>query len=570
MTDPVGMLRQNLRRAMTFVQEGVFYTLRPEEREALFLTSGDLLKKLESVTQNSLVVGMLGGTGVGKSSLMNAMAGSHIASTSHRRPHTDAVLIYRFNETPLPANLPTGRFPWVEVTHDAASIRQVLICDLPDFDSIVGEHREQVIAFLEHLDLLVWVTSPEKYGDAQFFDFLQGVTKARRNFYFVLNKVDLLFDERNTEAGYEELQKISSSLREYLENVGIKDPDIYSISALEVAGKTAHTHWNQLSLFRNELFRQRELKEVKAIKAANIDKEIDDLFSLFEKESLNLSIFREQINRIATDFKEETAGWRDTLHEAIALWTDTTPLRENLISMTTDGDILVGPAGVFVLFDKKKSTMEPDETNTASSILPALDEVASLFRGQIDRITNSIAGRLLREGIIPPLVERLRSEFDEHATKHIRDSIVQAGMVHFSNRNRPINRIYRGVQYITYLLISCLLIVSLAGENAWKDFYAAPGISSALNFIVTAIFSAFSPRGLAALGSFVVINIFVGYRFYRKYRKIIEKRTDRLLRSFTNDLEVLWKEELDRIHERLIALVRSLNKNLDAIRQLRQ
>lgn len=570
MTDPGGTLHHNLNRARTLVKEGVFYTLTPEEREFLFVRSGDIIKKLESLTQNSLVIGVIGGTGVGKSSLMNALAGSQIASTSHRRPHTDDVLIYRFKDTPLPSNLPAEKFPWKEVTHDAASIRQILLCDLPDFDSIVGEHREQVIAFLEYLDLLVWVTSPEKYGDAQFFDILQSVPKARRNFYFVLNKVDLLFDERSTETGYEELQKISSSLREYLDNAGVEDPNIYHVSALEVVKKAAHTHWNQLSLFRNEIFRQRELKEIKAIKAANIDKETDELFVLFEKESLNLSIFQEQVNKIAADFKQEITEGGNTFREVITLWSESTPLRTKLISMTTNTDVLVGPAGVFVLFGKNKTTMETDETETESTILPALDEVVSLFRRQIDRITNSIAGRLLREGIIPPLVERMRGEFDQSATEHIRDSIIRAGMEHFSDRNRPLHRIYRGIQYATYLLIVCLLIFSLAGENAWKDLYAKPGIASGLNFIVTAVFSAFSPRGLAALGSFALINIFVGYRFYRKYRKIVEQRTARLLNSFANDLEVLWKEELERMHGRLIALSRDLNANLDEIRQLRQ
>ncbi len=570
MTDPVGALHHNLSRARTLVQEGVFYTLTPGERESLFLRSGDLLKKLESVSQDSLIIGMLGGTGVGKSSLMNALAGSEIASTSHRRPHTDAVLIYRFNDTPLPTNLPLDRFPWKEVTHDAVSIRQILVCDLPDFDSIIGEHREQVIAFLEYLDLLVWVTSPEKYADAQFFTVLESVPKARRNFYFVLNKTDLLFDEKSTETGYEELQKISLSLREYLKTAGIEDPDIFHVSALKIVRKDAHTHWNQLSLFRNELFRQRELKEVTVIKAANIDKEIDELFVLFEKESINLSIFQKHVNRMAEGFKQEMPRWGNTLHEVITLWAESTPLRAKLISMTTDTDVLVGPAGAFVLFGKNKTPLGANETDTESAILPALDEAVSLFQRQIDRITNNIAGRLLHEGVVPPLVERLRGEFGEHTMGHIRDNIMKTGMLHFSNRDRPLHRIYRGVQYVTYLFIACLLIFSLAGEDAWNGFYDTPGIASAFNFIVTAVFSAFSPHGLAALGSFALINIFVGYRYYRKYRKIVEKRTERLLRSFMNDLEVLWRDELDRVHERIIALGRELNENLGEIRRLRK
>lgn len=571
MTDPVRTLHQSLNRARTLVREGVFYTLTPEERDSLFIRAGELLKKLESVSQNSLVIGMLGGTGVGKSSLMNALAGSEIASTSHRRPHTDEVLIYRFNETPLPANFPVDTFPWKEITHDAASIRQILICDLPDFDSIAEEHRKQVLAFLEYLDLVVWVTSPEKYGDARFFDILQSVSKARRNFYFVLNKVDLLFDEKSTETAYEELHKISSSLRGYLTaTAGIEDPNIYHISALDGVSQAAHTHWNQLSSFRNELFRCRELKEVKIIKAANVDKEIDELFAVFEKESLNISMFQKQLHRIAADFKQEMTGREHTLHEGITLWTESTPLRTKLISMATDTDVLVGPAGAFALLGQDKTLVGIDETDMKSPILPALNDIASLFQRQIDRIKNDTAGRLLREGIISPLVERTRSRFDQDMAAHIKDTIMQVGTAHFTNRDRPLYGVYRGIQYITYLLITLLLTFSLAGENAWKELYASPGIASAFNFIITAVFSAFSPRGLAALGSFALINIFVGYRFYREYRRIVEKRTEQLLLSFTNDLEVLWKEELERMYEKLAALGRELNENLDEIRRLRQ
>ena len=41
-----------------------------------------------------LVLGIAGGTGSGKSSLLNAMAGDLISSVSHLRPHTDSPLAW--------------------------------------------------------------------------------------------------------------------------------------------------------------------------------------------------------------------------------------------------------------------------------------------------------------------------------------------------------------------------------------------------------------------------------------------------------------------------------------------
>ncbi|MBN2687609.1 MAG: 50S ribosome-binding GTPase [Deltaproteobacteria bacterium] len=570
MTDAVEQLRQNLIRARAFVREGVFYALRPKEREFLFVRSGDLLEKLESVSQSSLLIGMIGGTGVGKSSLMNALAGSPIASTSHRRPHTDAVLIYRFRDTSLPSNFPLDRIPWKEVTHDEDSISQILICDLPDFDSIVGEHRDQVLTFLGYLDIVIWVTSPEKYADASFFTLLKDVPMARRNFYFVVNKVDLLFDEGKEGSGYERLHSISMSLRHYLRDAGVEEPVMYHVSALEFIENADHAPWNQLLSLRAELFRQRELKEVRVIKAANIDKETDDLFGLFEKEMLNLAMFKEQIGRIAEDFKREMEKWGQSFHEAITLWSESTPLRMKLISMTTDRDVLVGPSALMFHFGRGGAPPGTGEPGEVGTILSDLDDVVSLVRNQTERIAINVEGRLLREGIIAPLVERLRSEFDHHSMEQVEETIITSGMASFSEGNRHRYALYRGAQYAVYLLIACLLVFSLAGEAAWRDLYNNPGMATALNFIATAVVSAFTPRGLAALGSFALINVFIGYRFHSRYVKIVEKRANRLLRSFANGLEMIWKEQLEHLYGRLTTLGGELNENIDEIRRLKQ
>ena len=63
--------------------------------------------------------------------------------------------------------------------NEAEAVRHLLLCDLPDFDSLLTGHREQVVQFLEHLDILVWTTTPEKYADERFYAFLREVPKAR-------------------------------------------------------------------------------------------------------------------------------------------------------------------------------------------------------------------------------------------------------------------------------------------------------------------------------------------------------------------------------------------------------
>jgi len=247
-------------------------SLAPEQQLTLREEAENLSLKLRSMQEGFLTVGLLGGTGVGKSTVMNALAGSEIASASHRRPHTDRVLIYTHEETgPLASPLPEKDLPWALVGHRSDAIRHVFLCDLPDFDSLLGEHRERVIRFLEHLDLLVWVTSPEKYGDGRFYEFLAQVPKAKQNFLFVLNKTDLLFQNESLEQGYQQLAQLARTFQEHLRKQSLNQPRLYVLSAREAILFEPLSPWNQFPSFKQEVFHRRDTKQIMAIKAANID-----------------------------------------------------------------------------------------------------------------------------------------------------------------------------------------------------------------------------------------------------------------------------------------------------------
>ncbi len=210
-------LQNDLRRFQTLLHQGDFLSLSGEEKERLLGESFNLLRKFDALAESSLVVGLVGGTGVGKSSLMNALACAPIAATSHRRPHTDQALIYHHAATPLPDSITSSPYPHREISHQAETVRHILLCDLPDFDSLLTGHREQVIQFLEHLDILVWVATPEKYADERFYAFLRQVPKARRNYYFVLNKVDLFFRNGEPGTGHSQLDTVMARFSRHSE-----------------------------------------------------------------------------------------------------------------------------------------------------------------------------------------------------------------------------------------------------------------------------------------------------------------------------------------------------------------
>lgn len=137
-----------------------------------------------------LVLAFFGGTGVGKSSLLNRLAGSDVAKSGVVRPTSREVTLYLHEDVELaslPAELP------VEHTriqrHAVDAHRDALWIDTPDIDSVVTTHRDQVMAWMPYIDLLVYVVSPERYRDDAGWDLLQQHRK-RHDWAFVINHWD--------------------------------------------------------------------------------------------------------------------------------------------------------------------------------------------------------------------------------------------------------------------------------------------------------------------------------------------------------------------------------------------
>ncbi|MDQ2911782.1 MAG: 50S ribosome-binding GTPase [Chloroflexota bacterium] len=168
---------------------------------------------------SAYVLAFVGGTGVGKSSLLNALAGGEVSAASARRPTTGTPVAWvaesvREETAPL--------LGWLDVRevrdHRDGAFADVAILDLPDVDSTTPEHRARVDELLPRVDAVVWVADPEKYRDAVLHDdYLRRWAPRLSRQLLVLNKADRVGPEAERVR-----EHLTASLRAAgIENVGV-------------------------------------------------------------------------------------------------------------------------------------------------------------------------------------------------------------------------------------------------------------------------------------------------------------------------------------------------------------
>lgn len=178
------------------------------------------------------VVALAGGTGSGKSTLFNALAGVPFAVPGVARPTTSEVSAAVWGPDPA-----TALLDWLGVepqrrlfraqSPDAAAdptLGGLILLDLPDHDSVNAQNRATVDAMIPMVDLLLWVVDPQKYADhAIHSGYLKLAADHGQPSLVVLNHVDRL----TTEDGW----NVARDLQRLLADDGMHSVPVMPVSA---------------------------------------------------------------------------------------------------------------------------------------------------------------------------------------------------------------------------------------------------------------------------------------------------------------------------------------------------
>ncbi len=202
------------------------------DAEALLTRAGE---RLRLSSQHTIVV-LAGGTGSGKSSLFNQLAGAQFSPAGVLRPVTrepHACVWGMEGAGPL--------LDWLGIESRRRYARSsaleegeraltgLLLVDLPDHDSVLTGGSSEVSRLVAQADLMVWVLDPQKYADAAVHSrYLVPMAGHSSVIAAALNQADLLTPEQ--------AQDCVSDLRRLLDAEGLHDARVLVTSATSAAG----------------------------------------------------------------------------------------------------------------------------------------------------------------------------------------------------------------------------------------------------------------------------------------------------------------------------------------------
>lgn len=202
----------------------------------------DRTDRRRALSAEHTVFGFFGATGSGKSSLVNALVGQQVTRAAVRRPTTTgpvAAVLGGQDSDPLLDWLEVGERHVLDgsgsaleraardrgrLRRDREDVPGMLLLDLPDLDSVAKTHRDLAERMTGLVDVIVWVTDPQKYADdVLHHEFVVPFAGHDAVTLVVLNQIDRVRAE--------ERAAVRDSLADLVRADGLVSAPVHAVSA---------------------------------------------------------------------------------------------------------------------------------------------------------------------------------------------------------------------------------------------------------------------------------------------------------------------------------------------------
>jgi hypothetical protein len=177
---------------------------------------------------------------------------------------------------------------------------------------------------------------------------------------------------------------------------------------------------------------------------------------------------------------------------------------------------------------------------------------------------------VLRRSLSSSFLERTKRTITmEKRFEALGENFLTAVTLHIVEPPLPSFRLFKAFQWVSYFLLTGVLLIAVGGERAWLSVLEAFGLSSVLQLLISLINTLFSAKGLAALGSYLLLNLFLAFRFYRRYGILLNKSSQKSLVALKEALLKAWSECLDGILHDLGKLREEIREKITMIAEIK-
>lgn len=135
-----------------------------------------------------LLVVVAGPTGSGKSTVLNSLAEREVSRPGPLRPTTRQPVVWCHHRHSEHYDR-IGSVQCKVVADDHPLLEDLTLVDTPDVDSYVSDHRRVTAEILRHADVVVFLTSAQRYADAVPWEVLGDVDRRGSVIVYVLNRL---------------------------------------------------------------------------------------------------------------------------------------------------------------------------------------------------------------------------------------------------------------------------------------------------------------------------------------------------------------------------------------------